>query len=454
MKRVAIYARISLDTDKTQQGVDRQLDLCRELAAQHGATSVREYVDNDVSAFSGVIRPGFEKLLTHLAAGQYDAVVCYHTDRLYRRLADLGRVIDAAKDLTIHTVSGGDLDLSNSTGEMTANILASVAQQESARHGERRRTANEKRRQSGAWRKEGSRPFGFHGDGTHREPEAAMIRTAVMDILAGTSIHSIARRWNASGVLTVRGVQWTNLHVRRVLSNPRIAALIAHKGEIVGTGNWEPIVEETLWRGLQALLTDPSRRPALAWERVHLLSGVAKCAVCLKPLYGQYAHGRNRTPTYICRDSHVARSVPPLDKLITELTLAYLGREGLSRDLQDDDTDLIALEARRTALQKTKGQLAGLLRKGLLSVEDVERDAAEIQAELDDIGRALASAVVEHPAMTFLDPDDDRPLQERWNAASIETKAAVIDAALTIKVHPARSGQRTFDPALIEVAEK
>ncbi len=454
MQRVAIYARISLDRDEAEDGVKRQLVACRRLADRLGADQVAEYVDNSVSAYSGAIRPEFERLLVDLAAGRHDVLVCWHVDRLYRSPADLERIIDAIGTVEVATVESGQLDLGTSAGRMVARILGSVSRQESEHHAERRRAANAERRQSGAWRKEGSRPFGFNGDGSHRQPEAVMIKQAITDILAGTSIHEIARRWNATGVTTVRGVRWTNLHVRRVLTNPRLAALVAHKGDIVGTGTWEPIVDETIWHGLRALLTDPSRRSGLAFGRAHLLSGIALCAVCGKPLYGRYAHGRNRAAVYTCPDSHVGRAAPPLDELITTLTLDYLQREGIARDLQNHHADVTELETRRTALQTTKGQLASLLRKGVLSVEDVERDAAEIQSELDEIARALAGNVIVHPAMQFLDPDDDRTVGERWESAGIDAKAAVIAACMTIKVRPASPGARKFDPALIDVTPK
>ena len=422
--RVALYLRVSLDKTGEEYAVDRQRAECRERAEQLHATTITEYADNDVSAFSGAIRPDFEKLLTHLEQGRYDCLIATHPDRLYRRLADLGRVIEAAQGVQIVTIAAGDIDLSSASGRLNANILASVAQAESERHAERRITANKARRAAGQWRKEGSRPFGFNADGTHRQPEASMIAEAVRDILSGVSVHAIARRWNEAGVTTVRGKRWTNLHVRRVLSNARIAALVAHKGEIVGPGNWEAIVDETLWRALQSLFA--TRASAMAFERTHLLSGVALCGACGKPLYARYAHGKERTPTYVCRASHVARSVPPLDKMVEGLVVDYLTSQGVERDL----------------LTTTRGSLAGLLRKGLLTEEDVTADAMAIQRELDEIEQQIADR---RPALVLLDGE----LLDRWENGTVETKAAIVDMLMWIVVYPAPHGQRNFDASLV-----
>lgn len=426
---VAIYCRISLDAAETAAGVERQLEACRELASG----DVVEYVDNSISAYSGAVRPEFERLLTDLSNGRHDTLVCWHVDRLYRSLPDLERIIDAIGTTKVVTVNSGDLDLSTSAGRMVARILGSVSRQESEHHAERRRAANHKRRLAGKWRKEGSRPFGFNGDGTHRQPEAEMIHDATRDILAGVSVHAIARRWNASGVQTVRGKPWSNLHVRRVLSNPRLAALIVHKGEEVGVGEWVPIVDVTLWRALQALFA--GRAHALAFERRHLLSGVALCGTCGKPLYASYAHGRERPATYVCRDSHVGRSAPPLDKMIETLMVEYLSTQGVEGEL---DADTGELEERRAALLTTRKQLSGLLLKGLLTEEDVANEALSIKREIEQIDLQLADRK----------PVLEGSLMERWASAGVEGRSALIDMLLWIVVYPS-GPTRGFDPSLV-----
>ena len=53
VRSAAIYARISADVEGTGLGLTRQLEDCRTLAADRGWPVGDEYVDNDVSAFSG-----------------------------------------------------------------------------------------------------------------------------------------------------------------------------------------------------------------------------------------------------------------------------------------------------------------------------------------------------------------------------------------------------------------
>jgi site-specific DNA recombinase len=85
-----IYARISYvrreDGTKERLGVERQVPPCRELARRKGWTLVEPvYEDNDLSAFSGKRRPGYEQLLADAKAGRINVIVAWHADRLTRQ---------------------------------------------------------------------------------------------------------------------------------------------------------------------------------------------------------------------------------------------------------------------------------------------------------------------------------------------------------------------------------
>lgn len=461
--RSAIYSRISDDPQGREAGVERQLGACQELAERSQLEVVATFTDNDVSAYSGKPRPDFEKLLVAMERGDFEALVVWHVDRLYRSMKDLERVIDAAETgrVKIETVNSGTLDLSTAAGKMMARILGSVARQESEHHAERRREANKKRALAGSWRREGSRPFGFNSDGTHRDPEAAMLQKAATDILSGTSLHAVAREWNASGVLTVRGVPWTNLHVRRVLTNARVAALVVHQGKVVGPGTWEPIVEPERWHGLVAMLSNPVRRNSLAFERKYLLSGVALCGVCETPLYAGFPHGKDRAMLYQCRNGyHVGRKGEDLDVHVETIVMAFLMKGGLGDDLRNDENrvDLGQLRADRDALIETKDQLATLLRKRILDVAGVEREAKVLDAQIEDINRQLAESVITHPLVAILAEDGENPadlnaekLVERWLAASEDRRGKAIKSLMRIKVSPTGRGRRVFDPDTVDI---
>jgi DNA invertase Pin-like site-specific DNA recombinase len=93
-------------------------------------------------------------MLTAMKSGEFQAVICWHPDRLHRSMKDLERLIDIADDkrAQLRTVQGGDIDLTTSAGRMVARILGSVARQESEHKGKRHRRADQQKREAGAWR--------------------------------------------------------------------------------------------------------------------------------------------------------------------------------------------------------------------------------------------------------------------------------------------------------------
>ena len=139
MDDACIYTRISHDPKKTDDGdepgdgegmgVARQEQDCRTLAERNEWSVSQVYSDNDISAYNGAVRPRFEAMLDAIKRGQHNVLVCWHTDRLYRSVKDMERVIEVCETagVPIRSVNGGDLDLCQATGKAVARILGSVA---------------------------------------------------------------------------------------------------------------------------------------------------------------------------------------------------------------------------------------------------------------------------------------------------------------------------------------
>src|ERR1700681_491160 len=218
--RAAIYARISQDTEGKSLGVQRQAKECRELARRRGWQVVDVYEDNDLSAYSGKVRPAYQRLLEDIRAGAVNAVVTWHPDRLHRSTRELLDFIDVVHPMgcTVETVQAGDLNLFTASGEAVAVTLSAWSRYESRQKSDRLKA---KHRELAAAGKDGGggRPFGYEDDRmTVRLDEAILIREAADRILAGEGIRSICRDWTARGVKTVKGGAWNPHVVRRMLT--------------------------------------------------------------------------------------------------------------------------------------------------------------------------------------------------------------------------------------------
>src|SRR5690606_14718538 len=161
MTRAAIYARISRD-DGSALGVSRQAEDCRALIERHGWTAGPEFVDNDVSAYSGRRRPQYDALLEAVAAGEVEAIVAWHPDRLHRSPRPLEVSIDLSESTgcKVATVQAGELHLSAASGRMTARVVGAVARHESEQQAERMRRQKRQAAEMGL-PGTGYRPFGY-----------------------------------------------------------------------------------------------------------------------------------------------------------------------------------------------------------------------------------------------------------------------------------------------------
>jgi site-specific DNA recombinase len=455
--RTAIYTRISADQTGERLGVTRQLDDCLALADQLRWEVVARFDDNDVSAFNGKTRLGFEALLDAMTRGEVNAVLCWHTDRLYRSMKDLERLIDVADAarVQIRTVNGGDLDLSNSSGRMLARILGSVARQESEHKGERQRAANIQRAQTGAWQTV-NRCFGYTIDGEPLEPEATAYRTAVTDVLAGKSIRKVSLEWNAKGLhttlagktyengKTVDGT-WNGPRVRRLLLNPRYAGLKVHRGKEIAKGDWTPLIDENTFRGLVAHLCDPSRKAGSNFERKYIGAGVYVCGRCGGKIRSARPGGR-KSYAYVCRDkAHILRSGQPLDEFVSGVVVHRLSQPDAHLLLDDKRIDIPALQTDRASLRARLDKLADNFAEGVIDDSQLRSGTSKLRTKLAGIDSQLAGAARSDPIAGLI--AERERVAERWDAASPSIRGQIIDALLTVTVLPCPKGTRSIDYA-------
>jgi DNA invertase Pin-like site-specific DNA recombinase len=342
--RALIYCRISRDREGAGLGVERQREDCEALARQLGVEIVEVHTDNDLSAYSGKPRPGYQRLLDDLRAGRADTVLAWHTDRLHRSPAELEEYIDVCEPRAVQTrtVKAGHLDLTTATGRMIARQLGVQARYEVERMVERQKRKRDEMAQHGKFFG-GRRPFGFEPDGVMprsliclvcgrdeprdfevivkcqqcKAPEAHLngwsctrcdapdgrhvvsecrschqaaavapgseferIREAADIILAGGSLGAVASEWNEIPVPTSTGSEWQRTEVRTMLLRPRNAGILKHRGEEAGPAGWPAALDEPTWRSLKALLRDPDRRNTPGNERKYLGSGLYECGLC------------------------------------------------------------------------------------------------------------------------------------------------------------------------------
>jgi DNA invertase Pin-like site-specific DNA recombinase len=451
MPTVGVYARISLDRHDGE-GVARQLDDCRQLAAERWPDAqITEYCDNDLSAFRARRRPEYDRLLADLRAGRLVAVVAYHPDRLYRRLADLEDLIDAVQGAgaEVATVKAGDVDMATASGRMIARILGSVARHESERIGERVSRVKRERAAQGRPAGGGLRPFGLTADRSALvADEADMLRQAAVAVLGGDSFGVVVNRLNDSGVRNTTGRQWTIGNLRRTLCSPHVAGLRSYQGEIVGPATWPPILDRGTWERLRAAAA--TRRRGRPPSDRHLLTGLLACSKCGRTLW---ANQRRNRASFEYRCSPAATTTgrgcgalsiaaEPLEQLIPEMIFTAIDNGTLTQQVgrlrrrHDAAPDIDGIEAELAALADDYG--AQRITRG-----EWLKARVGLARRLDDARAAVAAVETGHVVEQL-----DVELRARWPGLTIDRQRAIIAAVFErIAIRPAK---RLGPPPMVE----
>lgn len=476
-KRAAIYCRLSQDRTGAGVVVERQERECRELAGSLGWEVVRVYVDNDVSAYRKKPRPQYRELLAAVETGEVDAVLSWHTDRLHRSPKELETYIDVCEPRAVvtRTVRAGELDLSTASGRMVARQLGAVARYESEQTAGRTRAGKADAASRGAWNG-GQRIYGYElvlpservpGGSALRvvSSEAEVVRDAARRVLAGESLRSIARALNEADKTTTTGKPWTGSALRKVLVRPATAGLRGSAGEVVGPGQWAPLLDEDQWRGVVALLTDPARRTTDRYTRTYLGSGLYRCGVCRGPLTGNTTAGGSqgkRRAAYRCRAadrdgvSHVVRDVERLDSYVVDVVVARLSKPDALAASAPPPEDTTPLHTEAAALRARMDEAARGWAAGALSQAQLLAATNELRTRLEEVERHIGQAR-QGTALDGLTGTAD--VRAAWDAMSLDRRRAVVDllAGVTVvpRAHAGRlPGGAYFDPASVVIEWK
>lgn len=466
------YARISRDDMRAGRGVGRQTKDVEGRSQETGGQLVAPvFIDNDISAsrFSKKARKDYRKVLDLIRAGTVDRVIIYRIDRLLRIPRELEDLIDLAEQHGVLLVNmHGSVDPTTAEGRKYLRDRVADAAYETDIMSERWKRTFDERAANGE--PHGSRSFGYscagrspcelegcqHDGLSIVEPESEAFRRACADVLAGESITGIARRWNAAGIKPVHAEVWNSTLVRSVLTGRHQAGLRVHRGDVVGDGAWDPIIDRDTHDAIVRVLTDPDRKRKMPPRR-HEFSGLIRTAEG-HTLTRDVVRGR---PTYRfvkqpgrTGPQHVTIAAEPLEDLV---------REMLFQEVESGRVDQ-RIAARRLARPRPVGEDPAEVKRRLVQLAEDEAndviDRAEWLAKKAVLQRRLEAAEAgwaqgddSLEALAGVDPD----IRARWRLAedeggySVDRKRAILAAVFErVVIHPALRRGPGLDPRRVE----
>jgi len=484
--RAVIYARISQDPLHQERGVARQIEDARELARVRGWDVVAEpFVDNDLSALNGKLRPAYRDLLTLVESGGTDRVVTYMTSRLWRNRRERAEGIDRLRvaSVGVAAVKGPDLDLTNASGRMLAGLLGEFDTHESEVKAERVARAAQQRAEQG--RPNGTVPWGwqrlYERDERGRVMEARdvedpatapVVREIVDRLLAGAALRSITADLNARGVPAPLGGQWRTSSVRKVALRETNAARRVHQGKVLGPAAWPALVDPDKHDRVRALLDAPDRRHSRDGARRHLLTfGIGACGVCGGELraatvkrsrkVARAVDADNPTGTvtavhqmYLCVTGCVGRNETQVDDLVAQVIARRLARPDAVDLLRGtDDGRLTLLREQISAVRARLDTAADDYADGAVTSEQLRRITARLRPSLEDLERQAAQVAGPAPEV-LADLAGHADALALWQASPVTRQRAILGALIErVVILPTRKGAG-FDPASVKVEWK
>jgi site-specific DNA recombinase len=463
------YLRVSFQ-DGTSQSTTEQHDDNVSGAAREGIALGVPYVDDGASAsdYGTKVREGFGQLMEDLRTGAFgaDILVLWESSRGSRSVGEWVDLIELLKARRVRiyvTTHGRTYDPNNARDERSLLEDAVDSQYESRKISGRVRRNKASRAAAGA--PAGRTPIGYVRlyDPVTRKHTAQVpddsplipdeVRPAVLmaprirDMFAalrrGESLKSIAREWEAAGIVSpvrttrkgavVGGKLYTAQHLRSMAFTYSYAGLRVHvphgtsgtssrrpSPDQIFEGSWEPIVDRETFYAVQEILNDPSRRTSRPGRANHLLTMTARCDVCGSVLTFRTERGGELA----CRASgHVRLPKSAGDAHATALMLNVLSDDDLGGLMAERGSDMSELRELRAEIKALAERYDALADNVDIPEELLARRAKALKASLTTARERERELATPDALRGLIMPGAG--VAERWELLTMETKRQV-----------------------------
>lgn len=222
-KRVAAYARVSMESDRLAHSLSTQISYYNDLIQNNPEWEFAGvYADSFISGTSVERRAEFKRMIQDCEDGKIDIILTKSISRFARNTVDLLNTVRRLKELGIEVQFEKERIRSLSgDGELMLTLLASFAQEESRSISENVKWGARKRFQKGIPHGR-VRVFGYQWEGDHLviiPHEAEIVKRIYQNYLDGKSRFETEREFASEGITTRNGYRWRDHSIKTVLTN-------------------------------------------------------------------------------------------------------------------------------------------------------------------------------------------------------------------------------------------
>lgn len=230
-KRVAAYARVSVESARMQHSLSAQVSYYSSLIQKNPAWKYAGvYADYGISGTKIAKRKEFQRMLADAEAGNIDIILTKSIQRFARNTVDLLKTVRHLKEIGVEVwFEKENIRSMSGDGELMLTILASFAQEESRSISDNIKWRFQKKYEKGIPHAK----FFIYGyrwkdrELVIQKEEAAIVRKVFYSYLAGKTRRAIHRELANTGVHTMYGNLFQDSTIKQMLQNP------AYKGTLV-----------------------------------------------------------------------------------------------------------------------------------------------------------------------------------------------------------------------------
>lgn len=382
----AAYIRVSTQEQKMHGiSLDAQRDKLREYAKSHHLRIVAWYEDEGISGRKLIRnRPALQRMITESQSGAFEHIIFIKLDRFFRSVAEYHECMKALKSVT-WAATEEKYDLSTANGRAFVNMKLTIAELEADQTGERIRLVNDYKVKTG-------QPLCGSLPWSHKIIKTDKGKRIVVNEEVRDQCLDLINHYLTGGVLRQTYMYSRQYHsfydmrgLKKWLSNEMLC------GRYRGNQDYcEALIDEETFELIQ------TRLQSTVWRRktnVYLFSGLIKCPVCGRSLYGfvsrqvkngkAYNYKKYKCDAYACKRGCTYGYNWSQNKI----------EQCLLDQLDDYITDTINVQPtqkkKSTSINadRTKEELDRLnymFQKGRLSVADYDAQYQVLQGKLKD----------------------------------------------------------------------
>lgn len=326
-KKCYIYTRVSTRIQVDGYSLDAQYESCKRYADAYDLQIVRHFSDEGKSGKNTAGRPEFTEMLNEITkkTDNVDFVIVFKLSRFARNAADAISSVQLMQDYGVNLVctEDGGINTSHDAGKLLLSVLSAVYELERENIKTQTMAGREQKAKEGKWNG-GFAPYGYkleNGELFIAEEEAEVVRV-IFEKYAHTTwgANKIADYLNNNykKVMRKNGVleYFTAPFVVKILDNPIYVGKLAYgrrrTEKVDGTRNefkvrkqdeypvyegiHEAIISEEDWEIVRTKRANTAtvNIKTHSLEHEHVLSGIVKCPICGKSMYGNVNRKKNK----------------------------------------------------------------------------------------------------------------------------------------------------------------